>query len=269
MTELEPDLDTRSTTTTCALAVIGCGNLLRGDDGVGPILIRHLWEGGVPDDVRLVDGGTAGMDVAFQMRGARRVIIVDASRTGERPGTVFKIPGPAVEDLPPLSGLHTHSFRWDNALAFGRWLLGEDYPTDVTVYLIEAGNFTPGADLGAEVRDAMAQVLTLIRRDPAFGAGGVVEVEFTEGGYLRLDSACARRFFPGDAAVLLPKEEEIWLIPLRGTGSGGLLLKQRNLAGDRCLLVREVLADDVPVGVRPARWDEAQGALRIRRDPDR
>ena len=39
--------------------VIGCGNLLRGDDAVGPTLIRHLWDQGVPDDVELVDGGTA------------------------------------------------------------------------------------------------------------------------------------------------------------------------------------------------------------------
>ncbi|EUA52037.1 hydrogenase maturation protease family protein [Mycobacterium xenopi 3993] len=50
------------------MLIIGCGNLLRGDDGVGPIMVRHLWERGMPDGVRLVDGGTAGMDVAFQMR---------------------------------------------------------------------------------------------------------------------------------------------------------------------------------------------------------
>ncbi|WP_264001449.1 hydrogenase maturation protease, partial [Mycolicibacterium gadium] len=52
--------------------MVGCGNLLRGDDGVGPVLVRHLWERGVPAGARLVDGGTAGMDVAFQMRGAER-----------------------------------------------------------------------------------------------------------------------------------------------------------------------------------------------------
>ncbi|MCM3885763.1 hydrogenase maturation protease, partial [Frankia sp. R82] len=65
-----------------AATVIGCGNLLRGDDGVGPVLIRHLAAVGVPADVRLVDGGTAGLDTAFAMRGARRVLIVDAARTG-------------------------------------------------------------------------------------------------------------------------------------------------------------------------------------------
>jgi hydrogenase maturation protease len=172
VTDTRAQVDATVDESTCALLVVGCGNLLRGDDGVGPILIRHLWEGGVPDGVRLVDGGTAGMDVAFQMRGAEQVIIVDASRTDQPPGTVYKIPGPAVEDLPPLSGLHMHLFRWDHALAFARWLLGEGYPEDVTVYLIEAESFAPGAPLTPAVRQSMDQVIDLIRREPAFGAGG-------------------------------------------------------------------------------------------------
>lgn len=155
-------------TDTFGLLVVGCGNLLRADDGVGPILIRHLWDTGIPSDVHIVDGGTAGMDVAFQMRGAEKVIIVDAASTGSEPGTVFKVPGPAVEDLPPLSGLHTHMFRWDNALAFARWLLGDDYPADVTVYLIEASDFTPGADLSEPVQAGMEKVIRLIRREPVF-----------------------------------------------------------------------------------------------------
>jgi hydrogenase maturation protease len=152
----------------CNLAVIGCGNLLRADDGVGPVLVRMLADGGVPSGVRLVDGGTAGMDVAFQMRGAVRVIIVDAASTGAAPGTVFRIPGPEIEELPPLAGLHTHSFRWDHALAFAHWLLGDGYPVDVTVYLIEAADFTPGGALSTAVREGMTQVIGLIRDEPAF-----------------------------------------------------------------------------------------------------
>ena len=107
----------------CDVVIIGCGNLLRGDDGVGPVLVRHLWERGVPDGAKLVDGGTAGMDVAFQMRGAARVVIVDAAATGSAPGTVFRVPGEEFAELPPLQGLHTHSFRWDHAIAFARWAL--------------------------------------------------------------------------------------------------------------------------------------------------
>ncbi len=139
--------------------VIGCGNLLRGDDAVGPTLIRHLWERGVPEGVRLVDGGTAGMDVAFQMRGAARVILIDACATEAEPGVLYRVPGEALENLPPLDGLHLHAFRWDHALAFGRWLLKDDYPEDITVYLIEAARTDFGAPLSPPVEAAMHDLL--------------------------------------------------------------------------------------------------------------
>lgn len=139
--------------------IIGCGNLLRGDDAVGPLLIRHLWERGVPTQVRIADGGTAGMDVAFQMRGAEHVILIDACQSGSTPGAIFQLPGAAVAALPPLDGINLHAFRWDHALAFARWLLKADYPTNITVYLIEAANFGFGDDLSVPVRQAMEALI--------------------------------------------------------------------------------------------------------------
>jgi len=152
------------------VVVIGCGSLLRGDDAVGPILIRHLWNEGVPDDVTLVDGGTAGMDVAFKMRGARKVLIVDASTTSTpdhhvEPGTMYRIPGEQLEDLPAIDGLHMHQFRWDHALAFGRWLLADDYPDDITVFLIEIESTVPGAELTSKVDASMREVAALLRQE--------------------------------------------------------------------------------------------------------
>ena len=138
--------------------VIGCGNLLRADDAVGPILIRRMWEIGLPENVLCADGGTAGMDVAFQMRGKRKVIIVDACRSGETAGTVYKVPGAELENLPPLTEIHSHNFRWDHALAFGRWLLKDEYPTDITVYLIEAENTNFGETLTPKVKAAMEKL---------------------------------------------------------------------------------------------------------------
>ena len=134
--------------------LIGCGNLLRGDDAAGPLAVRYLWERWgekVPPGIRVVDGGTAGMDVAFQMRGARRVILVDACLTGEAPGTLYKVPGDELEELPPSDGINLHAFRWDHALAFARWLLKDDYPTDITVWLVEAAQTDFGADLSPAV----------------------------------------------------------------------------------------------------------------------
>lgn len=257
----------------CAVLVVGCGNLLRGDDGVGPVLIRHLWDRGVPDGARLVDGGTAGMDVGFQMRGAQRVVIVDAcvsqGSAGPAPGTVYRLPGEELTDLPPLQGLHTHSFRWDHAIPFARWALGDACPTDITVFLIEAGGMELGAELSEPVRAGMEQVIDLIERDflaplrPR--AADSASVEISADGYLRLDAALAASRFPSDAVAAVLRDGELWLYPLRGPSSGGLLLKQRNPAGDRAVLIHEVLGDGFPAGVRAALWDDTHKALRIPR----
>lgn len=263
---IDPTLDPPG----CAVMVVGCGNLLRGDDGVGPILVRHLWERGVPEGLRLVDGGTAGMDVAFQMRGAERVVIVDASATGAEPGTVYRVPGSEFAELPPLEGLHTHSFRWDHAIAFARWALADACPTDITVFLIEAANVAMGAELSPAVSAAMDAVIDVIEADfiaplrpDEPSAPEDLAVELTEDGYLRLSAALCAAHFPAHVAVGAVRDGALWLLPLRGPRNGGLLLKQRNPAGDRAVLVRELLDDDIPVGLRHATWDQSQGALRI------
>ncbi|WP_027417152.1 hydrogenase maturation protease [Aneurinibacillus terranovensis] len=134
--------------------IIGCGNLLRSDDGVGPMLIRKLWELGVPPEVRLADGGTAGMDVTFQIGDAEELILVDACQSGAAPGTIFQLPGEEVE-TPPLKDVNLHDFRWENAIAMGRWLLKSRFPKKVTVFLIEAENLSYGFGLSSTVEEAL------------------------------------------------------------------------------------------------------------------
>ncbi|WP_220794166.1 hydrogenase maturation protease [Nocardioides pelophilus] len=244
----------------CELLVMGCGNLLRGDDAFGPRLIRLLFEQGVPQGVRLVDGGTAGMDVAFQMQGAARVVIVDASSTGSSPGTIFRVPGQELADLPTVSGLHTHSFRWDHALAFSRWLLGPLCPTDVTVLLVEVEDVTPGADLSATVLAALEPVAGLLRSDffPTTAAESVV---VTADGYLHLDADLAERYFPAGVVGALADAGRVLLVPIRSQANGGHLLKRRNANGDRSLLIREILDADPEPGTCGVHWDMQRGAL--------
>lgn len=90
-----------------------------------------------------------------------------------------------------------------------------------------------------------------------------MNVTFTEEGYVRIDANTAAQFFPNDSLVAVPNGDELWLMPLIGPEGGGLLLKQRNLAGDRTTLIWESLSDRVPVGERSAFWDESKGALRV------
>lgn len=142
-----------------ATLIIGCGNLLRGDDATGPVLVRRMWERELPSFVHCADGGTGGMDVAFQMRGVPHVILVDACASGSEPGALFEVPGEELAQLPPLQGINLHSFRWDHALAFAHWLLKEDYPSKVTVYLIEGLSYAFGDPLSPPVDAAINRLV--------------------------------------------------------------------------------------------------------------
>ncbi len=144
--------------------IVGCGNLIRGDDAAGPVLVRLLADRHLPDGVRLIDGGTAGMDVAFAMRGAQQVIVVDASRVGVDPGTVHKVPGSELTDLRPPDG-NLHRFRWDQALGFAQWLLKDEYPEDITVYLVEGESFEAGEPLTPAVQAAVEKIADVISDD--------------------------------------------------------------------------------------------------------
>ena len=149
----------KPTTSGIDTLIIGCGNILRGDDATGPVLIRRMWDRGLPEGVHCADGGTGGMDVAFQMRGVPHVILVDACQSGSEPGALFKVPGEEVEQLPPDSGMNLHAFRWDHAIAFGRWLLKEDYPEKITVYLIEGVTYEVGETLSEPVDAAIDKLV--------------------------------------------------------------------------------------------------------------
>jgi len=104
------------------------------------------------------------MDVAFQMRGIPRVILVDACTSGSEPGATFKLQGSDVEHLPPLAGVNLHAFRWDHALAFARWALKDEYPAAIDVYLIEAGQLNVGEPLSPAVESAMHRLADRLLR---------------------------------------------------------------------------------------------------------
>lgn len=136
------------------LTIIGCGNLNRSDDAVGVIIAQRLQQYIAEHphpDVRVYDCGTAGMEVMFQARGSEQLVIIDASSTGSEPGAVFKVPGKELEALPKAS-YSLHDFRWDNALAAGRKIFQNDFPEEVTVYLIEAANLAFGLELSPVIK---------------------------------------------------------------------------------------------------------------------
>jgi hydrogenase maturation protease len=152
------------------LTIIGCGNLNRSDDAVGVIIAQRLQQYVTKHPhphIQVYDCGTAGMEVMFQARGSKELIIIDASSTNSEPGAVFKVPGKELETLPEPS-YNLHDFRWDNALVAGRKIFKDDFPYYVTVYLIEAENLGFGLELSPVVKHSadvvFEQITTIIRQ---------------------------------------------------------------------------------------------------------
>ena len=142
------------------LVVIGCGNLNRSDDAAGVRVVQQLraeFGAGLRTDVRLFDAGTDGMQVMFQARGAQRLIIVDACRSASDAGAIFCLPGSEI-DTAHAPAYSLHAFRWDHAVHAGRRIFGAAFPSDLTVFLIEAGSLELGLELTAAVGRAVDQV---------------------------------------------------------------------------------------------------------------
>lgn len=82
------------------ILVAGVGNAWLQDDAFGGEVARRLEAEGVPSGVRVMDFGTNGLDLSYEvMRGYDALVIVDASRQGEAPGTLYVLE-PRREDFP-------------------------------------------------------------------------------------------------------------------------------------------------------------------------
>ncbi len=74
------------------ILVAGIGNAWMRDDGFGGEVARRLEQRELPDGVAVMDAGTGGLDLAYEvMRGYEALVILDVSRQGGEPGTLYVI----------------------------------------------------------------------------------------------------------------------------------------------------------------------------------
>ncbi len=148
------------------LTIIGCGNSNRTDDGAGVYVAQQLQKflrENQKNNVKIFDAGTGGMEIMFQARGSTQLIIIDASQWGSEAGAIYKVPGVELEREREVS-YSLHDFRWDDALFAGRKIFKEDFPKDVSVFLIEAESLDYGLELSPKVQSAADNVIESLRK---------------------------------------------------------------------------------------------------------
>lgn len=76
---------------SCRTLVLGIGNVLMGDEGVGVEVVRRLQDLALPDGVECLDGGTGSFTLLEPMGRASRIVLVDAAADEGAPGTIRRL----------------------------------------------------------------------------------------------------------------------------------------------------------------------------------
>ena len=86
--------------------VLGIGNILMGDEGIGVYAGRALEQHKLPANVECLDGGTGGFTLLEPLEDADRIILIDAAADGNPPGTVTRTTPQFSRDYPPTLTAH-------------------------------------------------------------------------------------------------------------------------------------------------------------------
>jgi len=148
--------------------VLGIGNILLRDEGVGVVVARRIeaaraaGDAVVPWDCRVVDGGTLGLDLLPMIGEADRVVMVDAVNLGQAPGTVTVLRNETVQAA--LSGhVSPHQIGVGDLVAAAR-LMGT-MPPRLTLVGIQPGEIAIGLELTDPVAAAVDVAIEAVRRE--------------------------------------------------------------------------------------------------------
>lgn len=138
--------------------VLGLGNVLLSDEGVGVHVIRLLRERyRFPQEVEILDGGTLGLDLLPRVEDVQQLIVVDALQLNAEPGTVARLEGDALSAVLSLK-YSPHQMGFGDVLALAR--LRGSLPAEVVVWGIQPAVLDVGLELSPPVA---AQVETLVQ----------------------------------------------------------------------------------------------------------
>jgi hydrogenase maturation protease len=138
------------------IAVVGMGNLLMSDDGVGVHVLHRLQEK-PPEGAELIDAGTAVIHTADCLRGADHIVVVDAVQAGQKPGTIYLMSGEDVFEND--YSLSVHSLGLKTALWF---LASGEESADWTLVGVEPETLEHGTRLSPAVSNAVPGVMRTV-----------------------------------------------------------------------------------------------------------
>lgn len=142
------------------VVVVGLGNILMKDDGVGVHAIWALQHKILPASVDIIDGGTSP-DIVFLVEGAKKVILVDAASGGGEPGTVYRL---SLDDVSERTAyLSVHDIGLVESLKMLERLTGKTL--DVLIIGVEPAIVAAGTELSPELERRLPDIVDFIEEE--------------------------------------------------------------------------------------------------------
>lgn len=200
------------------LIVLGLGNVLCGDDGVGVEVIWRLRRDfELPPEVRLLDGGTLGLALMSEIAGAPAVLLVDAIRDEGEPGTLVRLDG---EEVAPAARhrLSVHQIGVTDLLDGLRLI--DAYPASMTLLGVVPAGIDLGIGFSPAVEAALPRLVAAVAAEIA-ACGFVVSPRLVGEGQLPASLpwafSAARAGFGGESDGSDGSDGSFRLLSARGT----------------------------------------------------
>ncbi|MBW2020412.1 MAG: HyaD/HybD family hydrogenase maturation endopeptidase [Deltaproteobacteria bacterium] len=141
------------------IVILGVGNMLLSDEGVGVHVANKLMEMSLPPGVEVVEGGTDGFGLMNVVTGADRLIVVDAVKGGAAPGSIYRFD---INDAPAYPDMYKTSVHQIGILEVVHLseLIGKTPET--TIIGVEPKSLDMGMELSPEVKAKLPKIIELI-----------------------------------------------------------------------------------------------------------
>jgi hydrogenase maturation protease len=143
--------------------ILGIGNIILGDEGVGVHAVRRLAEQALPPGVEILDGGTSGADLVDFLDGRDKVVVIDAAAGDGPPGTIYRC---EASELPEQRGtLSLHEFGLLDSLRMTEQLGCP--PRRVVLLAVQPAALEVRTELSPAVAAALPRVIALALAEAA------------------------------------------------------------------------------------------------------
>ena len=140
------------------IVVVGVGNLLLKDEGIGVHIIHALQQIAIPHDIKLIDGGTS-LDLPYYLKDTDKLIIIDAMKGEGKPGTVYRFHSQDV-NIKSEGMVSVHELGLEQSLKMMRLTRSE--PKEIVIIGIEPKEIDWGTELSAELQQKIPKIINIV-----------------------------------------------------------------------------------------------------------